>query len=91
MTDRREHAVAIVLSLPADVPHTEVQSRVLMAAVKAFEDRGPVEVSGFDLAKAKKVLEDMTRERNECHSAWQRAEREVERLRGILAEKGISS
>lgn len=78
----KEHAVTITLSFPEDVSHLDVQSRVLAAIVKAFDDRvPPLSVAGFDRAKLEERLATMTRERNECHAAWQKAEREIEALR----------
>jgi hypothetical protein len=53
-----------------DIPHWDVQSRVLAAVVKAFEDRGPVEVSGIDWAKREAETKKLTEERDSYRKAW---------------------
>jgi len=71
----------VCVHIKHDASHVEVQGRVLVAVVKAFEDRaGPVCVTGFDLAKQEKEMGVLRDERDAYRKAWLKDKKKLEAL-----------
>lgn len=85
----KHHTVAITIEV--DMAHTDVQSRVLMAVLNAFnDDRGGISVTGIDLVKLGVERETLREERDAYRTAWlaeQEKAREVETALEGLREK----